>query len=281
MTRSIRMAAALSLALVVAAAPTWAQLRGGPNRNVGMQRRQAQPPRNFAREFRDVAEQLGRRFEARVIVEPTIFVAAAPRAPQDASDIEAGLNTLVGQARGLSWRRVYLPRASSGSVAPDRLAAALRAMEAVEQSGVVAVNPATRRASSFVREFPVGQQFTQDLEAQQYSTTPLYVIFAATAAADASRLPAQQRMLDLQRQQMELMMQMSPEQMAEAVNQGMQMYMSLDPQVRQQMMGGMMRAGMQMFMNMPPEQRQHLIQEAMGNMQGMFGPGGPGGPPGR
>jgi len=273
---------AVGLTLLVSAAPGWAQVRGAPNRNLAAQRRQVQAPRNFAKEFRDLAEQLGRKFDAKVLVETTIFVPTAPKAPQDASNIEAGLGGLVSQVKGLSWRRVYLPKmVASAGVSPDKLAAALRAMESVEQSGIVAVNPSTRRASSLVKEFPVGQQFTEDLEAQQYSTTPVYVVYAAPGAGDASGLPAQERMLDLQRQQMQLMLQMSPEQMAEAVNQGMQMYLSLDPQVRQQMMGGMMRAGMQMFMNMPPEQRQQLIQEIMGNMQGMFGPGGPGGPPGR
>jgi len=84
--------------------------------------------------------------------------------------------------------------------------------------------------------------------------------------------------MDMQRQSMEMMLQMSPEELEQAMSQGLQMFMNMDPQTRTRLMGMQMRAGMQMFMRMSPEQRNELMQGVMQMFGGAGGPFGPGGP---
>jgi len=265
--------------LMAALAPgAWAQFAPGPAPGFrpGMQQRPL-PPRNYWKEFKGYADDVATKFQAKVVVDPTLFVSAKP-GPATGDTVEAALNSLVAQVKNCAWRRVYLKSGSTPS--PDRLAAAVRALETIEESGLVLENPASKRATSFLKGFPVSPSFTEDLAAQQFATTPVYVIFSTAPGVDASK-SLEDRYMDLQRQQLEMLMQMSPDQLQAAMTRGMQMWQNLDPATRTQMMGQMMRAGMQMFMNMPPEQRQQLMQEVFQSMQGTFGPGGPPpGPPG-
>lgn len=267
----------LAAALVAAAAPAaWAQFAPGPGLRPGMQQRPL-PPRNYWKEFKGYADDVAAKYQAKVVVDPGLFVSAKP-GPASGDTIEAALNSLVGQVKNCAWRRVYL---KAGAVpSPEQLAAAVRALEMIQESGLVLENPASKRATSFLKGFPVGPSFTEDLAAQQFATAPVYVIFSTSPGPDASK-SLEDRYMDLQRQQLEMMMQMTPDQLQAAMARGMQMWQSLDPATRSQMMGQMMRAGMQMFMNMPPEQRQQLMQDVFQSMQGAFGPGGPPpGPPG-
>ncbi|HXG23728.1 MAG TPA: hypothetical protein VNJ09_04165, partial [Chthonomonadales bacterium] len=125
------------------------------------------------------------------------------------------------------------------------------------------------------------ENFGEALAAQQFSPNAIYVLYSRLPlqeGEDGTGRPLQEQILDLQRRQMELMLQIDdPEMMAQMMAQGMQMWQNLDPQTRGRFMAMMMRAGMQMWQNMPPEQRQQMLQ----SMQEMFqqGFGNPGGPP--
>ncbi|MGC8666744.1 MAG: hypothetical protein ACP5VE_01325 [Chthonomonadales bacterium] len=271
-----RISVAVAAGLIIAAAHNAAaQYAPAPGLRPGMVQRPA-PPRNYWKEFKNYADEAAAKYQAKIVVDPALFVSAKP-GPASGDTIEAALNSLVAQVKNSAWRRVYLKAGASPS--PDRLAAAVRALEMIEESGLVLENPASRRATSFLKGFPVPASFTEDLAAQQFATSPVYVIFSTTPSADAPK-SLEERYMDLQRQQLEMMMQMTPDQLQAAMARGMQMWQSLDPATRTQMMGQMMRAGMQMFMNMPPEQRQQLMQDVFQSMQGAFPGGPPPGPPG-
>src|SRR5205085_10191923 len=114
-----------------------------------------------------------------------------------------------------------------------------------EQAGIVLENPATRRATTYIKNFEVPQNFDQALEPQQSSQPGVYVILT-TLEGPGAQSP-EDRFFDLQREQMEMMMQMDPDQLSQAMSHGMDLWMNMDPALRGQMMGQMMKAGMQMF----------------------------------
>ncbi len=239
--------------------------------------------KNYIAELREMTNALAKRFNARVVVDPALFVQAMPRNPGEAQTIEAALDALASQIRGASWRRIYLTQVQA-QVLPsaDKLVDAVRSLIRIEQSGIVVEDPATRRATAYLKDYAVRPTFQQELEAQQFSAQPVYVLFGQTAGAGREGVD---RFMDLQRQQFEMLQQMDPDTLSQALSQGMQMMMSLDPQTRGQLFGNMMRAGMQMWTNMPEGQRNQFIGEMMRMGQEMMSqmggrPGGfPGGPP--
>lgn len=252
------------------------------NRNTQRQGTIRRPaPKLYFKELQALVEKLAKAHDAKIVVDPALIVSRAPKEPSQGAAIEQALDELAAQIKSATWRRIYIHQGQMSALpAPERLAATVRALDLIEQGGVVLENPTNRRITYFVKNQPATPEFEQQLDAQQISKTPIYVLYNPSASADpnANKSP-EERMLDLQRQQMEMMMQMDPDQMANAMSQGMQMWMNLDPQTRAQFFGNMMRAGMTMWQNMPAEQRQQMMQDMMNMSQQFFGPGGGGRPP--
>lgn len=237
-------------------------------------------PKNFFNDLRALTDKLSDRYSVKVVTDPAIVVTTMPTRPAEDASLNAALDSLAGQLKRTAWRRVYVKAAQANAVTdPGKLASSVRALELVEHSGLVLENPMTRQATAYVKNYPVSGSFSQELEDQQFSQKAIYVLFSTDPRADASKT-MEDRMADLQREQMDLMMQMDPDQLSNAMARGMQMFMNLDPASRAQYMGTMMRAGMQMFQNMPADQRQQLMQDVFQNAGGLFG-GAPPPPPGQ
>lgn len=270
--------AAFSLALSVPFVPANAQLNGGTQqrRNPNAARRPA--PKNYITDLKTIADDLSKRYSVRVVVDPALFIATPPKAPAENLSVEQAMSTLAVPLKDIAWRRVYFTQAQ-GNVVPaaDRLAMAVRALDQVEQSGLVLENPTTKQATTFMKNWAVTPTFAADLTASQFAATPIYVIYAVNPA-DSGKSPMD-KFSDLQRQSMEMMMNMDPDQMGEAMSRSMDMIMNMDPDTRSRFMGMQMQAGMKMLQNMTPEQRNELMQQSMKMFQqGGFGiPGGPGG----
>lgn len=260
------------------AAPANAQYgaagQGGPGVGQGGQNRQGagygqrMAPKNYLTELKAVADDVAKRHQVKIVVDPSAFVAATPKLASDATTIELSMGSLAKQVRGGAWRRVYLNQVQANvTPAPEKLVDAVRALDRVEQSGIILENPATKRATAYMKNYPISPSFKDDLAAQQFSTTPVYVLYGG--ATETGAKPDMDKFMDLQRQQMDMMLRMDPDTLSQAMQQGMNMFMNADPQTRSQLMSTMMRSGMQMFMNMPAEQRNALIQDAMRNAQGI------------
>lgn len=238
--------AAAVLALVLAQAQAQQQQ--------GMQ----QGPRNFAPDFIAAAEQVGKAFNARVVVDPSIYVPAPPASTENAKSVEEALGKLVSGVKNVAWRKLYLTRSEANAGIPAaRLAAIVRVVDTLETGGLVLENPGTKRALSVQKNLPVLPGFLSELESLNFATTPIYVIYS-TVGGGSGATP-QERFLDLQRQQLELLTQMDPDTLAASMGQAMQMLMSVDPQTRSLLLGNMMRAGTQMFMQMDPRMRAELV----------------------
>lgn len=265
----------LTLATVAAAAALVSVGVEPARAQVGNQNRTART--NYASELKTIVANLAEQHQAKITLDPMLFVAAKPQAPKGAR-IEEALDDLVTKVKGIAWRRVYLKQTEANTTPdPARLVEAVRGLDALQHAGLVIENVAGQKATMFVKGFPVPATFKDELEAQQFSSKAVYVVYGSGSGAAGDNAA---RYMDLQRQSMEMMLQMDPQQLQQAMSNGMQMFMNLDPATRSQVMGNMVRSGMQMFMNMSPDQRQGLIQEVMKNMGGMFGQGGPGGPGG-
>lgn len=264
-------AAAVALSAWITAVPAASQTQGGIRRP-GLNARRPQR-KNYLTEFKTAAESLAKKHEVRIVVDPLLFVASKPQLPVGES-LDDALKALITPVRSASWRRVYLLQ--SAAIDAEKLSAAVRSLELVEQSGLVLENPALGKATSYYKNFPVPAAFQQNLADQQFEIKPVYVIYNAKANAEEDKSP-EDRMLDLQREQMELMMQMDEDSLSQSMARGMQLWNNFDPQMRTQVMGTMMRAGMQMFQSMSPADQQNMMQMMMQNAQGLFG--GAGGPP--
>lgn len=240
----------------------------------------ARAARDYNAELQTLGAQLAKIHNVRLLVDPQLFVATPPKAPAGET-IAVALDGLVASLKNAAWRRVYVNQAQSGSATAKGLAESARSLDTLEQSGLVIENPVTKRATSVLKNYQVSDTFEQDLQAGQFSAQPIYLLYA-TRIDPLAMLSQKDRLASLMQQQYEMMGQMSPDQMAEAMQQGMQMWMNMDPAMRGQMMGNMMRAGMQMFANMSPEQRNAMMGEMMkfGQQifQGIQGGGRPGGP---
>jgi hypothetical protein len=229
------------------------------------------PKRNYLPELRAVVDSLAKRTESKILVDPSLFVAAAPKPPAEDASLDKALDQLVLAVKGSSWKKVYLQQNNNTlTPSPDKLANSVRTLDQLEHSGLVLENPVTKKATTYLKNYAVSNSFVEDLQAGQFNTTPVYILYATTVSLESKSV--EERFADLQRQQMEMMMNMSPEEMTQAMQASMQSFMNMDPQMRTRMMGNMMQAGVQMFQSMPADQRMQLLQ-GFGNF--------PGGPPAR
>jgi hypothetical protein len=276
--------AASAIFILVPATETRAQIGGqfqggqnqaGQSNRLNNRQQPRQQKKNYLADLRTVVEAIAKRTETKILVDPSLFVAAPPKAPAAELSVDKALEQLAAPIKNSSWRRVYLQQSGNTLTPPaDKLANSVRALDQLEQSGLVLENPATQKATTFVKNYAVSPSFTEELQSGQFSTTPIYILYAQTVTPESRSV--EERFADLQRQQMEMMMNMSPEEMSLAMQSSMQGFMNMDPQMRAQVMGNMMQAGMQMFQNMSPEQRGQLMQ-GFGQFPGGV-PGAPGTP---
>lgn len=272
-------AASLTLASFTILPATAQIVPAGGNRAGQAARRPA--PRNYLPELKRIAEAVGTEHDVKVVVDPYLFIATPPVAPDKSLTVEKAMDALTRAGRELSWRRVYLSKQQAGVMpSAEKLAETVRALNLVEQTGIVLENPTTQKASTFLKDWNVTPTFKEDLASAQFSGTPIYVLYSVRPGGGK---PPMQELADLQRRSMEMMMSMDPDQMAAAMDQGMQMFMNMDPDTRSRFMAMQMQAGMKMFQNMSPDQRNQLMQQAMQSLQqsGAFPGGAPPGAGGR
>jgi hypothetical protein len=273
--RATMVAASISL-VSLAVMPASAQIvPAGGNRGAQAARRPA--PRNYLPELKKTAAAVGTEYSVNVVVDPYLFVATMPTAPDKGITVEKAMDALTHAATQLSWRRVYLAKSQAGVIPPpEKLVDTVRALDKVEQTGLVLENPATQKASTLMKDWNVTQTFKEELASAQFSGTPIYVLYSQKPGGGK---PPMEELADMQRRSMEMMMSMDPDQMATAMDQGIQMFMNMDPDTRTRFMGMQMQAGMKMLQNMSPDQRNQLMQSAMQSFQQSGGfPGGA--PPG-
>jgi len=217
-----------------------------------------QPPKSYTTELTALAERIGKDFQVRIVVDPAVFVPVPPTDPGEIKSVDEAMVKLLGYTKTAAWRRVYLTRSEATSGIPAaKLAAMVRAIDSLQTGGLVIEDPGTRRACSLQKNLPVMPGFSDELVSLSFEPTPVYVLYSTLGGGSGGTL--QDKLLDLQRQQYELLMQMDPDTLASAMSQSMQMLMALDPQTRSRIMGNMMQGSMRMLTQMDPRTRNEMV----------------------
>ncbi|HXG23543.1 MAG TPA: hypothetical protein VNJ09_03230, partial [Chthonomonadales bacterium] len=123
--------------------PAWAQLYQGQGRPRPLGRRAMQ--KNYLKELQDLAANLSRRYQAKIVVDPALIVTAPPKAPAESATIQAVMDSLARQIKNAAWKRVYLGQAQAASPPPAaKLAATVRALDMLEQNALVLEDPSSQ-----------------------------------------------------------------------------------------------------------------------------------------
>jgi hypothetical protein len=181
--------------------------------------------RNHLIELRGVVKALEKRYGARMLVEPDLFVETAPRMPDARLTVHCALDELTGAYGGLAWRRVR--PAPALRERPDRLAPAVRALEQVELPELTLEDPSAGTFRSFTRE---ERQPGADTEADD-----LYLVYAADGTGRA-RAP-ESALLALHRRQTELIVGMEPAALVERMRGRIDALAGAGPADRSRIMG--------------------------------------------
>jgi hypothetical protein len=194
--------------------------------------------RNYLPELRSAAAVASRKYSCNVLVDPTIFLSTQPDVKSPNSIIEA-LDGLTSSRAEVSWRAVYLPLGTDlKDILAGDLARIVRWIEFRERGKVI-----VRRRDS-VTTMETDRQAPLDLRAMFQELglreKPVYLLYSPAGRAGS----VEEQFAALQRDQMERMLQMTPDQLGTAMEQAGQLYLSADPSSRDRMMGLPVMAGM-------------------------------------
>lgn len=200
-----------------------------------------------------LAATLSDRFKATVIVDPALLVESPPELPPADAPIEEALAAVSAALPGSAWRRVYLTEAQLERLpAAERLAAWVRALEQLETGNLVLQDVAKRRATTYRKAEPLASLSVLRRRGG-LTDQPVYLLYSTTPLAHGGT--PEERLVDLQRQQIGLMLRMSPEQMAQSMTPAIRAFPSADPETRARLMGLPAMAGL-MAVWMPREAKE-------------------------
>jgi hypothetical protein len=213
-------------------------------------RPQGVPPQpmqgNRAGELKAITATRAARDDSTILIDPDLFLSLAPKSPSADLPIEDALRMLTAPLTEIAWRKVYLTDAQlktlKRSSAAEKLVAAVRTLDQLESGDLVLADGGTQRAITYLKSQPLSPSLDTELAQWKLSDRPVYVLYSTTPAARGGTLL--ERFAHLQRQQMELMLRMSPEQMAQSMEQVVQAFPPADTARRMRLMGLPMMAGM-------------------------------------
>lgn len=143
---------------------------------------------------------------------------------------------------GAAGRRVYLRDVRPKRLpVPDRLAAAAREMDELAPSSLLVENVAAGRAALYLKDQPKAL-LPQLIEQGRLGDSPLYLLYSTTPAARGGSL--EERVADLQRQQLGMLLRMSAQEMGDVVAAVIQEFSSADPETQARLMGLPAMAGL-------------------------------------
>ena len=205
-------------------------------------------------ELARISQELGARFETKVLPDPALLVTAPPRRPAAELPLPKALDTTTASLTGAAWRRLRVPEAvwkkltMRGTV--EGLAAAVRVLERVELPEL-AVLDARSGAATVFRILPGEAEPNSRLAPE-----PVHLI-VSTAPSAEGRTP-DERLASVQRQQFAELFRMQPDQIERSLRDLFRTYDSADPATQKRLMALPMMAGMMggWFPRYAKEQRQ-------------------------
>jgi hypothetical protein len=211
---------------------------GGPN-GAGGERRM---PRNYLQELKAITNALEKRDNVEIFVDPLMFLSIPPKAAVAALDLDASLDAIVKPLKGVEWRKVYLP-ASTAPFSALKLSAKVRALEQQGQPNIILEEPLLQRMTLFTKKPEAPEDLPALLAAHQFSAKPVYILYSAAPGGDGGS-PLEARYADLQRRQMEMLFNMSADQLGQAMEEGARLYQGGDAGSQMRSMSLPIMAGM-------------------------------------
>lgn len=248
-------------------------------------------------EIQRVAQTLSERTHRSVLLDGSVQPALPVTATGTAKTLEEALDQLT-RPLGLAWKKVYVAKGPA-PVNGERIASLVESIKGVPAAGVVVEDPAARQVTLYLRNLPAAADLEAQIRTAWPFLEPVYLLSDPRPAAkkpdekERARPAPPDRFANLERERMELLLKMSPEERAKATQRAMNMLLQIDPDAMQEMMRSGMQAWVQTMQQMTPEQRQQWMQmslrmfqsippETWQNMFQMFRPGpGSAPPPGR
>jgi hypothetical protein len=201
-------------------------------------------PVNRFSELVRITRELERKHDARIILDPNLFVSERPIAPRAAEPFPRALNTLVRPLAGVHWRKIRAPASLERQVESRQtagmLAAATRSLLELEYAEL-AVYDAGAEKTTFVRTRPADEA-AEPLPAPPLSTEPVFLVFDASPSA-AGKTPAE-RLLNIQAQQFQEMFRMTPDQLTRSMEGALRGYETAEPAMQKRFLALPMMSGM-------------------------------------
>lgn len=131
-----------------------------------------------------------KKYSKTLVVEPSLITRV--KLDPTAKTFEQGLDLALNPYKNITWRKVYL-RAKAEQPKPDRLAAMVRTMVAMEATGLIVQDPTTSKIGSFVKSADVPADYEAGLSKMNpaFAAKAVYVVFDAKpswASADGLNL---------------------------------------------------------------------------------------------
>jgi hypothetical protein len=188
------------------------------------------PPANS----RALAAALTDRYGAPFLIDPALLLPASPALPSAELPVDEALAVLLSRLPGAAGRRVYLPVApEKRRPSAEKLAEAARGLDELAPFSLLIESPAAKRATLYLKDQPAAA-LSRLTEQGRLSDQPLYLLYSIAPAARGAT--PEEQAADLQRQQIGLLLRMSPEQMAQTAEPVIRAFSGADPETQARLM---------------------------------------------
>jgi len=188
----------------------------------------------------------------------------------------------------LAWKRLYVKADPQKKLKGEGLGNLIRALEAIQKLDLVAIDGKTNLSTVYVRDAKVPLERLTQFTGPDAGCQLVYLIVdlkpkpkPKESAGDTAKQSAVDKILAQQRQSMDVLRTMTPQQLDEYFARQADYFRTMDTD----MQAGFITMGMRMFLGMDPADAQEVFMKAMSNLtpdelDALRRMGGPrGGPP--
>ncbi len=226
---------------------------------------EAKPAEANVREINAALTEMAAQFSATIKLDPALKAVVKPA--MGSKTFEEALTTTLKPLENVKWRKVYLRDKMAVPDAP-KLVAMVRAMMAMEASGIMMQEESGNKITSYVKGYDVAAGYQAQLPTMTpaFQTRPIYVVFANTnTVRDLNQVVSEMNSTNAGQASPQLvgtaaaslmssLGNMSADERTQAGKAIMNAVVSLDSKTRVQFFSGLMGS----FRNMTPEERSNL-----------------------
>jgi type II secretory pathway component GspD/PulD (secretin) len=214
---------------------------------------------------KDVLDSLAKQSKEEFVVESSVKGDVASLSLRDVT-LESALTTLAKTAK-IEWRRIYIAPDSKLLEQPDRLAATVRLMSGLSFPDLVLAGASTNKLGVHFED-KAAVKSAEESATKTLGMTSVYLITndAAVATRALSKEKEEKnagldKFNQMQRDQIEMFMKMTPEEREQALMAGINMMDQVSPEY--------MSAVMQTLMNSDPENLRRMMNKQMDSLMSM------------